>query len=159
MQRYTQSGERGQALREPRHDRFAPRPAASARSNDPIEMAEAMLNGPQRKALMDAIAAHVKSNLDERRHFSAAVGRVYKLTGEDALTQAVRNYLSDLSRPSDTDRAVTLEWLTKTVSSLSGIPLFGLAAPGSAAAQREAEAAPLDPRAAAEALFRPRTDA
>jgi len=117
---------------------------------DPLTMAMSLLDGSRtRAALLKAVEERVKADPEERRRFAAAAGRVYRLTGEPALSQAVRNYLEDVFRSAESDRTATLVWLSQTVAALSG--------PGGADRRGAAAPAPgADPRAAAEALFRPR---
>ncbi len=114
---------------------------------NPLTRALDLLNGsPSRGALIRAVEDRVKAHPEERRRFSAAVGRVRGMTGEQALIQAVRNYLEDLSR-SDGDGASGPVWLMDTLAALTG----------GRARQSNVTANASDPRAAAEALFKPRT--
>ncbi|WP_188263143.1 hypothetical protein [Azospirillum tabaci] len=116
-----------------------------ARPVDPVVMALNLLNGPRtRAALLKAVEERVKTDAEERRRFAAAAGRVQGATGEQALTQAVGNYLRDLSRLPEAGRSGPYLWLAETVAILAG--------------GRPGQPAPLlrDPRAEAEALFRPR---
>lgn len=117
-------------------------PFREAKPLDPVAQAMTMLNSRhQKSALLKAVEQRVKTDAEQRRRFAAAAGRVYGYTGEQALVQAVRNYLQDLSRSSEDDRTSTLVWLAETVASISG---------------GRADRPIADPRAAAEALFRPR---
>lgn len=119
-----------------------PRPAAS---RDPLAQAASLLaDARTRAALLREIETRVTADPVERRHFAAAAGRVHGATGDAALTRAVTNYLQDLARPSDGARTAALLWLAETVARIGGGGPTG-----------HAETA--DPRAAAEALFRPRT--
>ncbi|WP_247878948.1 hypothetical protein [Azospirillum brasilense] len=109
-------------------------------------MALNLLNGPRtRAALLKAVEERVKTDAEERRRFAAAAGRVQGATGEQALTQAVGNYLRDLSRLPEAGRSGPYLWLAETVAILAG-------------GGRPGQPASLfrDPRAEAEALFRPR---
>lgn len=116
-----------------------------ARPVDPVVMALNLLNGPRtRAALLKAVEERVKTDAEERRRFAAAAGRVQGATGEQALTQAVGNYLRDLSRLPEAGRSGPYLWLAETVAILAGGGRPGQALPV------------LDPRAEAEALFRPR---
>lgn len=116
-----------------------------ARPVDPVVMALNLLNGPRtRAALLKAVEERVKTDAEERRRFAAAAGRVQGATGEQALTQAVGNYLRDLSRLPEAGRSGPYLWLAETVAILAG------GRPGQPASLFR------DPRAEAEALFRPR---
>lgn len=116
-----------------------------AKPVDPVVMALNLLNGPRtRAALLKAVEERVKTDAEERRRFAAAAGRVQGATGEQALTQAVGNYLRDLSRLPEAGRSGPYLWLAETVAILVGGGRPGQALPV------------LDPRAEAEALFRPR---
>ncbi|WP_114861935.1 hypothetical protein [Azospirillum brasilense] len=117
-----------------------------ARPVDPVVMALNLLNGSRtRAALLKAVEERVKTDAEERRRFAAAAGRVQGATGEQALTQAVGNYLRDLSRLPEAGRSGPYLWLAETVAVLAG-------------GGRPGQPASLfrDPRAEAEALFRPR---
>jgi len=120
----------------------------NAGPKDPIALATDLLNRTRtRPALLRAVEERVRAEPEERRRFAAAAGRVFGYTGEQALIQAVRNYFHDLSRPAEGDRTATLLWLAQTVAGISGAHRPGRA---------NADLAAIDPRAAAEALFRPR---
>ncbi|MCW2240446.1 hypothetical protein [Azospirillum canadense] len=119
----------------------------NAPATDPLVLASNLLNSARtRAALLKAIEERVKADAEERRRFAAAAGRVYGLSGDQALVQAVRNYLQDLARPSESERTATRLWLAQTVATITGAGrIDGMGA-----------VSPADPRAAAEALFRPR---
>lgn len=120
----------------------------NAPATDPLVLAANLLDGVRtRAALLKAIEERVKADAEECRRFAAAAGRVYGLSGDQALLQAVRNYLHDLGGPAANDRAATRLWLAETVATITGAGRTG----GVGAVS------PADPRAAAEALFRPRS--
>ncbi|MBK3735902.1 hypothetical protein GAY29_22930 [Azospirillum brasilense] len=132
------------SMRDSAVDAPASRPA---RPVDPVVMALNLLNSPRtRAALLKAVEERVKTDAEERRRFAAAAGRVQGATGEPALTQAVGNYLRDLSRLPEAGRSGPYLWLAETVAILAG----GGGRPGQPATLFR------DPRAEAEALFRPR---
>ena len=117
-----------------------------AKPVDPVVTALNLLNGPRtRAALLKAVEERVKTDAEERRRFAAAAGRVQGATGEQALTLAVGNYLRDLSRLPEAGRSGPYLWLAETVAILSG-----------GGRPRQAASVLRDPRAEAEALFRPR---
>ncbi|MCW2242576.1 hypothetical protein [Azospirillum canadense] len=125
-----------------------PRPQ-NATATDPLVLATSLLDGARtRAALLKAVEARVKADAEERRHFAAAAGRVRGLSGDQALVQAVRNYLQDLARSAANDRTATVVWLAQTVATLTGTGVPNGAHSGVTVAR--------DLRAAAEALFRPR---
>ncbi|CAO3424389.1 hypothetical protein [Azospirillum endophyticum] len=118
-------------------------------ATDPLVLAATLLDDPcKRAALLEAIEERVKADAEERRHFAAAAGRVSRLSGDQALVQAVRYYLQDLARSSIHDRTATLVWLAQTVATLTGTRVSNGAHSGATVARGL--------RAAAEALFRPR---
>lgn len=107
--------------------------------SDPIAAAIDMLgHRAHRQALVKAIEERVKTDVEERRHFGAAAGRVYGLSGQEAFDRALRNYLEDLRKPTVAERVSTLSFIAKVVAGIQG-------------GQKDPT---LDPRAAAEALFR-----
>lgn len=114
---------------------------------NPLATAIDLLNGARsRGALIRAVEDRVKADPEERRRFAAAAGRVHGMTGEQALTQAVKNYLQDLNRPDDNSPGALI-WLVDTLADLTSRP----------GRQSNVTRSASDPRAAAEALFKPRT--
>jgi len=86
--------------------------------NDPISTALEWLNDPVRcDALLSALERRIAGEMDERRHFAAAAGRVYNLSGRPALVQAVRNYLFSLRQSVDAGhgRAAMVTFLAEMV--------------------------------------------
>jgi hypothetical protein len=115
-------------------------PTRSRQNGDPVAVALNLLGDRRHQdAILRAIEARVGSDATERRYFAAAGGRVYGLSGQAALLQAVKNYLGDLARPDGADRTATLAHIAAMVAEITGTP---------------SSPADADPFAAAEALFR-----
>ena len=115
-------------------------PARSRHESNPIAAALNLLGDRRHQdAILRAVESRVRSDAAERRYFAAAGGRVYGLSGQEALVQAVKNYLGDLARADGADRTATLAHIAASVAEITG-----MRTPQPAA----------DPFAAAEALFR-----
>lgn len=89
---------------------------------NPISQALHMLGNPkQRAGLLTALEARIRQDVRERRHFAAAAGRVYNLSGQAALLQAVRNYLIALGEQPE-GRTDMLVFVTQTVLGAGVLP-------------------------------------
>ena len=74
-------------------------PERSRPSHDPIDTALQWLSEPKRRpTLLKALEARIAGDLEERRQFAAAAGRVRDLSGPEALVEAVRQYLFSLRK-------------------------------------------------------------
>ncbi|WP_029009213.1 hypothetical protein [Azospirillum halopraeferens] len=109
---------------------------------DPIARALDLLAHPRHgEAVTRAVEACVSADLEERKYFAAAAGKVKGLSGSEAIRQAVRNYLLGLRHGVVSDRATTLARIAEAMERITGTP-------------SSAGGAQTDPFAAAEALFR-----